>query len=109
MSTTREFCDYVLENLSRAAGDVKARRMMGEYCLYFRGKLVGLLCDNNVFLKETEISRHFLPNAERALPYEGSKTPMVLLDDLEDLELLRTLLEGAFEELPLPKKKGEKK
>ena len=109
MSTTKEFHDYVLENFCRAAGDTATRRMMGEYCLYFRGKLVGLLCDNNVFLKETSVSRCLLPDAERALPYEGSKTPMVLLDDLEDLALLRKLLEGAFEELPLPKKKGEKK
>ena len=107
MATSKEFHDYVMENLSRAVGDVRSRRMMGEYCLYFRGKLIGLLCDNCFFLKETDASRRLLPDAERSYPYEDSKTLMPVVEELDDLDFLRELLEETFSVLPEPKpKKG---
>lgn len=107
MATSKEFHDYVVESLQRA-GDVTTRRMMGEYCIYYKGKLIGDICDNCLFLKPTESVLRLLPEAERAYPYEGSKTLMVVVDDVENVERMREVLDAMYEELPEPKKKRKK-
>ncbi len=99
MATTREFHDYVLEQLRRA-GEVTTRRMMGEYLVYYRGKLVGDICDNCLYLKQTPASCRLLPDAEKGYPYEGSKTLMLMVDRFEDAELMAAILEGMYAELP---------
>lgn len=104
MATTKEFHDYVLEQLQKA-GDVTTRKMMGEYCVYFNGKLVGNLCDNTLFLKPTESALKLLPDAQREYPYEGSKSLMIIMDEPENTELLRSVLHSMYEELPAPKKR----
>ena len=96
MATTKEFHDFAVETLNHAVGYVHTRPMMGEYLVYFRGVLIGDLCDNCFFLKETPVSQRLLPDAERAYPYKGSKTLMVVLDEWEDFTLLSELLEGTF-------------
>ena len=108
MATSKEFCDYVLENLRRI-GEVSARKMMGEYLVYYRGKLIGDICDNCLFLKPTESVLRLMPDAERDYPYEGSKTQMVVVDDVENMERMAELLNAMYEELPEPKKKTKKK
>lgn len=105
MATTKEFHDYILENLQRV-GDVSARKMMGEYCVYYRGKLVGNICDNCLFLKPTESVLRLMPGSDRAYPYEGSKTMMVVVDDVENKDLMEEVLNEMYQELPGPKKKG---
>ncbi len=104
MATSKEFHDYVVESLRRV-GDVSTRRMMGEYCIYYRGKLIGDICDNCLFLKPTESVLWLMPDAQRAYPYEGSKTLMVVVEAIEDTELMRNVLNRMYEELPEPKKK----
>ena len=91
MSTTVEFHDYVIENL-RKAGDVTSRKMMGEYLVYFNGKLVGNICDNCLYLKPTDSALELLPEAERGYPYEGSKTLMVIVEEVENTELMTRVL-----------------
>ncbi len=103
MATTKEFHDYVLEQLS-PLGDISTRRMMGEYCLYFHGKLVGDICDNRLLIKATETARRLLADCPLEYPYEGSKTRMYAVADLENRELLRELLEGVYAELPEKKR-----
>ena len=77
---------------------------MGEYSLYYGGKIVGGIYDDRFLVKVTKSSRKKMPDAELELPYEGAKE-MLLVDDVENKEFLRELLEAMYPELPLPKKK----
>lgn len=104
MATSGEFCDYVMENLTRA-GEVRIRKMMGEYLLYCRDKLIGSICDNILLVKITPGSERLLPNAERMYPYEGSRNLMLAVEDTEDTALMSALLETLYAELPEAKKK----
>ena len=79
--------------------------MMGEYCVYYRGKLIGLICDNCFMIKQTESSVKLLDGSQTGYPYEGSKTLMIMVDDVENTELMNELLEALFEELPEKKRK----
>lgn len=121
MATSKEFHDYIVENLQKI-GEVSTRKMMGEYCVYYQGpsmsagepsvggqtgakKLIGDICDNCLFLKPTESVLRLMPDAERAYPYEGSRSLMVVVDDVENTELMTEVLNRMYEELPEPKKK----
>lgn len=107
MATSKSFLEFVMEQLSELE-EVKTRPMMGEYLLYYRGKLVGDICDDRLLVKVTPSSEAMLPNAPRELPYEGAKTPMILIDDLDDRGFLKALLEAMYDELPAPKPKKPK-
>ena len=100
MSRRKEYLDFVLEQCS----GLSARAMMGEYVLYYGGKVVGGVYDNRLLVKPTKSSVALLPNAPRELPYEGAKE-MLLVEDIEDRALLKKLFEAIYEELPEPKKK----
>ncbi len=108
MATTKEFHDYVTGSLGRV-GEITTKKMMGEYCIYYKGKLIGDICGNQFFLKPTDSVLRLMPDADRAYPYEGSKTLMVIVDDVENIELMETVLNAAYEELPEPKKKARKR
>ena len=99
MATSKEFHDYVMEQLSRI-GEFSSRKMMGEYCIYHRGKMIGDLCDNTFLLKPTESVLRLMPDADRGYPYEGSKTRMVIVDEIENTELVAAVIEAMYEELP---------
>ena len=102
MSSSREYLEFVLEQLSGL--DVTHRAMMGEYVIYYRGKVVGGIYDDRFLVKPTKSALALMPNASKELPYEGAKE-MLLVDDIENKELLRELLEAMYEELPALKKK----
>ena len=104
MATTKDFHDYVLECLQQA-GEVSTRKMMGEYCVYYMGKVIGLICDNTLYLKATPSSEKLLENSEKGYPYEGSKTLMHIVDDFENIELMREVINVIYNELPDNKKK----
>ena len=105
MATSKEFHNYIVECLQRA-GEISTRKMMGEYLVYYQGKLVGNICDNCLFLKPTESALRSMPDADRAYPYEGSKTKMVIVEDAENTELMAEVLQAMYEELPEAKKKS---
>lgn len=107
MATSKEYHDYVVDSLCRI-GNISTKKMMGEYCIYYRDKLVGDICDNTLLLKPTESVLGLMPDADRAYPYEGSKTLMVVVDDVENEELMEAVLNAMYEELPEPKKKVKK-
>ncbi len=98
MATSKEYHDYILENLQKV-GDVRTRKMMGEYCVYFQGKVIGNICDNSLFLKPVDSALRMFADAERAYPYEGSKTLMVVVDDVENVEKMTKLLHAMYGEL----------
>ena len=83
--------------------DVTYRAMMGEYIIYYRGKIVGGIYDDRLLVKPTKSAVAMMPNADLELPYEGAKE-MLLVDDVDNNEFLRELLESMYEELPAPKK-----
>ncbi|MCR5650995.1 MAG: TfoX/Sxy family protein [Lachnospiraceae bacterium] len=102
-----EFNEYVHEVFS-AVGDIVIKAMMGGYLVYFNGKLIGDICDNEVFLKRTPTSDRLLVDSELRYPYEGSKTLMHVFDRFEDTDLITELLEGMYAELPEKKSKRAK-
>lgn len=103
MASSKEYLDFILEQLSELEG-ISYRAMMGEYILYYGGKIVGGIYDDRFLVKVTKSSQKMMPDAELELPYEGAKE-MLLVDDVENKEFLRELLEAMYPELPLPKKK----
>ncbi len=103
MASSKEYLDFILEQLSELEG-ISYRAMMGEYILYYEGKVIGGIYDDRFLVKVTKSSREKMPDAELELPYEGAKE-MLLVDDVENREFLRELLEAMYPELPLPKKK----
>ena len=103
MASSKEYLDFILEQLSELEG-ISYRAMMGEYILYYGGKIVGGIYDDRFLVKVTKSSQKMMPDAELELPYEGAKE-MLLVDDVENKEFLRELLEAMYPELPAPKKK----
>ena len=100
MESTKEYLTYILEQLS-GLDDVRYRAMMGEYIVYYRGKVVGGVYDNRLLLKPTPSARALLPDALMELPYEGAKA--MLLADADDRALLASVLTAMVDELPAPK------
>ena len=102
-----EFNEYVREVFS-TVGDIVIKSMMGGYLVYLNGKLIGDICDNELFLKRTPTSDRLLADSELRYPYEGSKTLMHVFDKFEDANLIVDLLEGMYTELPDKKPKKAK-
>ena len=102
-----EYNEYVREALS-AAGDIVIKSMMGGYLVYLNGKLIGDICDNELFLKRTPTSDRMLAESELRFPYEGSKTLMHVFDSFDDKALILELLNGMYAELPDKKPKKAK-
>ena len=102
MASEKAYLEYALDQLS-GLEDVTYKPMMGEYILYYRGRVFGGIYDNRFLVKRTKSSVALLPDAPAALPYEGAKE--MLLADIDDRGLMETLLPAMWEELPERKKK----
>ena len=103
MASSKEYLEFIMEQLA-GLEDVSWRAMMGEYIIYYRGKIVGGIYDDRFLVKPVESAVAMMPEAEMEQPYEGAKE-MLLVDDVDDREFLCELLEAMYEELPAPKKK----
>ncbi len=103
MASSREYLEYVLHQLSELQ-DISYKAMMGEFLLYYRGKLVGGIYDDRLLVKPTASAKRLMPQAEQELPYEGAKA-MLLADRVDDGAFLCELLKAMEPELPAPKKK----
>ena len=103
MASSKKYFDFILEQLSEL-DDVSHRAMMGEYIVYYRGKVVGGIYDDRFLVKPTKSAAAMMPNADAELPYEGAKG-MLLVDNVDNKDFLRELLEAMYAELPVPKKK----
>ena len=107
MSSSKEYLEFVLEQLSELE-DISYRAMMGEYIIYYRGKIIGGIYDDRFLVKPVHAAMDMMQNADMELPYEGAKE-MILVDDVEDPDFLRDLLEAMYDELPAPKKRKTRK
>ena len=103
MASSKEYLNYILEQLSET-DDISHRAMMGEYIIYCGGKVVGGIYDDRFLVKPTKSAKAMMPDADIQLPYEGAKE-MLLVDNLDDREFLKKLLETMRDELPAPKKR----
>lgn len=107
MATSKETVAYILDQLTPLP--VRARAMFGEYGLYCDEKVVGLICNDKLFVKPTAISPEFFTEADLAPPYPGAKDSYVVLGErLEDREWLQELIARTADLLPVPKKKSRK-
>ena len=107
MASSKDYLDYILEQLSGLDG-VTSRAMMGEYILYYEGKVFGGIYDNRFLVKPTKSAAAMMPDAALELPYEGAKE-MLMVENTEDREFLAELVPAIAKELPAPKKKKKKK
>lgn len=97
MASSKEFLDFVLEQLSGLSG-ITYRAMMGEYIIYYRGKIVGGIYDNRLLIKPTVVAQQIIPNATMEAPYPGGK-PMIMIRDIENSELLEQLFNAMYDEM----------
>jgi len=110
MSSKQATVDYIIDQLA-GAGDIRARKMFGEYALYYDGKVVALVCDDRLFVKITEPGREFAGDLyAEGFPYEGAKPYMIIHDELiDDREWLSGLVVITAEALSDPKTKHSRK
>lgn len=104
MATSKDYLAFVLDQLS-GLQEISHRAMMGEYVLYYRGKVIGGIYDDRLLLKPTKAAEAIMPDAERDIPYDGAKE--MLLVDVDDREALTQLIEAMYPELPEPKKRSK--
>jgi len=103
MSSSKVYLDFVLEQLS-GLEEITYRAMMGEYIIYYRGKIVGGIYDDRLLVKPVKSAVSFMPTASYDLPYEGAKE-MLLVDNVDSKDFLTKLFDAMYEELPAPKKR----
>ncbi len=108
MATSESTIDYLLDQLSDLSG-VSAKKMFGEYCLYLAGKPVGLVCDEQLYLKPTKAARAMISDIAQGSPYPNAKPHILVTADFwEDGDWLSELIQATANELPVPKpKKGK--
>ena len=107
MASSKEYLHFILEQLSDLDA-VSYRSMMGEFILYYRGKIVGGIYDDRLLVKKTRSALELIPAARHELPYEGAKE-MLLVDEVDSKAFLAKLFEAMYDELPSPKRKNNGK
>lgn len=105
VTSSKEYLEYILEQLSELE-DITHRAMMGEYIIYYRGKIIGGIYDDRFLVKPVKSAKAMMPDADMELPYEGAKE-MILVDDIENKKFLKELVEAMYDELPAVKKRRE--
>lgn len=102
MASSKEYLDFILEQLSQL-DDITYRKMMGEYIIYYRRKIIGGIYDNRLLVKPVKAAVSLMPNAIYEPPYDGAKK-MLSVTDIENKDFLTTLFNAMYDELPMPKK-----
>ena len=103
MASSKEYLEFILEQVSELE-EVTYRAMMGEYIIYYRGKIVGGIYDDRLLVKPVKSAIALMPDAAYELPYEGAKE-MLLVDDVDNKDFIIQLFNAMYDELPNPKKK----
>ena len=104
MSTSKEYLSFILEQLS-SLEEISCRMMMGEYLIYYRGKVAAYLCDGRFWVKPVPSALKMLPDAEYDAIYEGGRKKLLRVDDVDNRELLTNLFTAMYDELPEAKTK----
>lgn len=103
MASSKEYLDYILEQLSELE-EIEYKAMMGEYILYYCGKIAGGIYDDRLLIKPVKSAVSLMPDATYELPYEGAKE-MLLVSEVDDKDFLTRLFKAMYDELPTLKKK----
>lgn len=103
VASSKEYLDFILEQLSDL-DDISCKAMMGEYIIYYKGKIVGGIYDDRFLVKNVKAAKEMMPDGSLEIPYEGAKE-MLLVDEVDNREFLNELLDAMYDELPEPKKK----
>ncbi len=101
MASTKDYLEFIMDQLPDGAS---YRPMMGEYVIYYREKVAGGLYDDRFLIKNVQAAKDLMPQAHSEIPYDGAK-PMLLVDNVEDREFLRKLMEAMYDQLPATKKR----
>ncbi len=108
MSSTQDFVQYVVDQLA-SAGELRYKKMFGEYCVYIDDKVFAFVCDNKLLVKPTDSGRAYIGNPTLAPAYPGSKDYFLIQDKLDDSAWLVGLAHACWDELPAPKPRKKKK
>ena len=103
MASRKEYLDFILEQISELE-EITYRAMIGEYIIYYRGKIVGGIYDDRLLVKPVKSAISLMPDANYELPYEGAKE-MLLVNDVDNKDFLTRLFNAMYNDLPAPKKK----
>lgn len=103
MACSQDFIQYIIDQCS-GAGEIAAKKMMGDWCLYCNGTLFALACDNNLYIKVTDAAKPLLKEMILRPPYEGAKD-CFHITDIDDRDYLERLIRATLPCLPVPKKK----
>ena len=103
MSSSKDYLNFILDQLSELSG-ISYRAMMGEFIIYYRGKIAGGIYDDRLLIKPVKAAMKLMPDAKTELPYEGGKA-MLLVEDVDNKAFLEELFTSIYDELPEPKKK----
>ncbi len=106
MASSKEYLQFILQQLSDLE-EINYRAMMGEYIIYYRGKIVGGIYDDRLLVKPIKSAISYMPTASYELPYHGTKE-MLLVEDVDSKEFLTGLFNTMYDELPTPKPKKKK-
>lgn len=107
MASSKEYLNFILEQLCELE-DIKYRAMMGEFVIYYKGKIPGGIYDDRFLVKPTVSAKSLMPEASYELPYDGAKE-MLLVENVDNREFLKELFEAMYDEIPLPKPKKKNK
>ena len=106
MASSKDYLDFILGQLS-GLEEISYKAMMGEFILYYKGKIVGGIYDNRLLVKPVRSAISYMTNAEYELPYDGAKE-MLLVDDVDNRDYLTGLFDAMYDELPYPKPRQKK-
>ena len=108
MASDQSFAEFIVDQIE-GVGQITSKKMFGEYALYCEGKVVALICDNQLFIKPTEGGRAFIGDVVEAPAYTGAKPSFLIDARFEDRQWISNLIRITYEELPEPKQKKKKK
>lgn len=106
MASSKNYLQFVLEQLSEL-DEITYRTMMGEFIIYYRGKIVGGIYDDRLLVKPVKSAISYMPTAPYELPYEGAKE-MLLVNEVDNKEFLTDLFHAMYDELSVSKPKKKK-
>jgi len=106
MASSKEYLDFILEQVSEL-DNVSYKAMMGEFIIYYKGKIIGGIYDDRLLVKPVQSAINYMPNAVYELPYDGAKE-MLLVDEVDNKEFLIGLFDAVYDDLPTPKPKKKK-
>ena len=106
MASSKDYLQFVLEQLSELQ-EITYRAMMGEFIIYYRGKIVGGIYDDRLLVKPTKSAISYMPTVTYEIPYENAKE-MLLVEEVDNRDFLTGLFDVMYDELPTPKPKKKK-